>query len=175
TGARQSIEFREFENFEPDQLFERLEIFEHLRTLRRRLQNPKHFDAAAAEVLSWQGETASTAVTATPPGGAAASAENLLDDILSAPPEAAPSPLETGDWSRCTQGVVGESAIHRVDPKQDELVAMVDEAIAATMRNLLHSKKFPSLEMNWQGLRFLTSRVETHAKLKIYLLDMAEE
>ena len=174
-GERQSIEFREFEDFEPDQLFERLEIFEHLRTLRRRLQNPKHFDAAAAEVLLWQEEKAPSPIAAVTAEMPDAPSENLLDDILSASPEAAQSPLETGDWDRFIQGVVGESAIQRVDPKQDELVALVDEAIAATMRNVLQGKKFRSLEMNWQGLRFLTFRAESHAKLKIYLLDMTEE
>ncbi|PQO36180.1 hypothetical protein DTL21_09710 [Bremerella cremea] len=176
-GQTQDIEFHEYEDFEPDQLFEKLEIFEHLRTLRRRLQNPKHFDAAAAEVLAWTGPetSASPSSNDVPVSAAAPGSEDLFADVLSQSVDGGSSPLESGDWNGFIQGVLAASAIQRVDPRQDELVAVVDEAIQETMRQLLSGPRFRSLEMNWHGLRFLTFQIETHAKLKFYLLDMTEE
>jgi type VI secretion system protein ImpC len=47
-GAPLRIEFREFEDFHPDRLFERLPPFQALRDLRRRLSDPATFAAAAA-------------------------------------------------------------------------------------------------------------------------------
>lgn len=176
-GQTQDIEFQEFEDFEPDQLFEKLEIFEHLRTLRRRLQNPKHFDAAAAEVLAWApaDDTAQQVVEETPLSAAAPGSEDLFADVLAQSTDGGSSPLESGDWNGFIQGVLAASTIQRVDPRQDELVTVVDQAIEETMRRLLHGPKFRSLEMNWRGLRLLTLQVETHAKLKFFLLDTTEQ
>src|SRR5262245_1216418 len=43
------------EDFHPDRLFERVDVFEALRTVRRRLHDPAGFRAAAAEVRGWMG------------------------------------------------------------------------------------------------------------------------
>lgn len=174
-GQTEDIEFQEFEDFEPDELFEKLTLFENLRTLRRRLQNPKHFDAAAAEVMAWapkQAETPAPAATESAPVSAAApGSEDLFADVLSQSSDASGSPLETGNWGAFIEEVLSGSNIQKVDPRQDELVAVVDQAIQETMRRVLQGPKFHALEMNWRGLRMLTFQVETHAKLKIYILD----
>src|SRR5207244_7924857 len=43
-----TLRFRELDDFHPDRLFERLEMFAALRDLRRRLSDPQTFRAAAA-------------------------------------------------------------------------------------------------------------------------------
>jgi len=180
TGDRQDIEFAELEDFEPDQLFEKLQIFEQLRALRRRLKNPKHFDKAAAEVLSWaeaaeeppQQVAASNSTTS---DAEAVTVDQLFDNILEQSPTTSDSPVESGDWKKFIQGVVAESDVQRVDPRVDDLVATVDLAIQKTMRMLLNGKLFQQLERNWRGLDFLTRQVETHSKLKFYVLDISEE
>jgi len=174
-GQTEDIEFQEFEDFEPDELFEKLTLLENLRSLRRRLQNPKHFAAAAAEVMAWappQAETEPSAADKTTPVSAAApGSEDLFADVLSQSTDTSGSPLETGNWGAFIQEVLSGSDIQKVDPRQDELVAIVDQAIQETMRRVLQGPKFHALEMNWRGLRMLTFQVETHAKLKIYILD----
>ncbi len=174
-GQTEDIEFQELEDFEPDQLFEKLALLENLRTLRRRLQNPKHFEAAAAEVMAWasQPEDAADARAeqATPVSAAATGSEDLFSDVLSQSVDNSGSPLETGNWQAFIQEVLSSSDIQRVDPRQDDLVAVVDQAIQETMRHVLQGPKFHTLEMNWRGLKMLTFQVETHAKLKFFLLD----
>lgn len=174
-GQTENIEFQEFEDFEPDELFEKLTLFENLRTLRRRLQNPKHFDSAAAEVLAWAPKREEPAASSTeqtkPVSAAAPGSEDLFADVLSQSSDTSGSPLETGNWGAFIEEVLSGSDIQKVDPRQDELIAVVDEAIQETMRRVLQGPKFHALEMNWRGLRMLTFQVETHAKLKIYILD----
>lgn len=174
-GQTEDIEFQEFEDFEPDELFEKLTLFENLRTLRRRLKNPKHFEAAAAEVMAWAPKQEEAApATPEPTQGVSAAApgsEDLFADVLSQSIDTSGSPLETGNWGAFIEEVLAGSDIQKVDPRQDELVAVVDEAIQETMRRVLQGPKFHALEMNWRGLRMMTFQVETHAKLKIYILD----
>lgn len=176
-GQTQDIEFHELEDFEPDALLENLSIFEHLRDLRRRLEHPKGFEAAAAEVLSWSSAPAAAPEGAaeTPLSAAAPGSEDLFADVLAQSASVGASPLETGDWNSFIQGVLQSCRVQRVDPRQDELVALVDEAIQETMRRVLQGPRFRELEMNWQGLKFLTKQIETHAKLKFFLLDTTAE
>lgn len=172
-GQTQGIEFRELEDFEPDALLEKLSIFEHLRDLRRRLEHPKGFDAAAAEVLAWSKAPAGAPEEPDerPVSVAAPGSEELFADVLAQSDSVGASPLETGDWDGFIQGILQSCRVQRIDPRQDELVALVDEAIQETMRRVLHGPRFRELEMNWQGLKFLTKHIETHAKLKFFLLD----
>ena len=51
-GLKAPLRFEALADFHPDQLFERVEIFDRLRTLRQRLQNPSTFAAAADELKS---------------------------------------------------------------------------------------------------------------------------
>ncbi|MEW4452524.1 type VI secretion system contractile sheath large subunit [Bremerella sp. JC817] len=155
-------------------LFEKLELFEQLRTLRRRLKNPKHFDSAAAEVLAW-GDNATDASSEVPVSPAAPGSEDLFADVLAQSVDVDRSPLESGNWQAFIQKVLAESKVERVDSRQDGLVALVDEAIAETMRGVLRSRSFRQLESTWLGLKWLSFHVETHAKLKIFVLDTSAE
>ncbi|GAA4427522.1 type VI secretion system contractile sheath domain-containing protein [Bremerella cremea] len=173
-GATQSIDFEEFDDFQPDALVEKLELFEQFRTLRRRLKNPKHFDSAAAEVLAW-GDNATEASSEVPVSPAAPGSEDLFADVLAQSVDVDRSPLESGNWQAFIQKVLADSKIERVDPREDDLVALVDQAIAETMRGVLRSRSFRQLETTWLGLKWLTFYVETHAKLKIFVLDISTE
>src|SRR5437588_12905775 len=48
------IHFTSLDDFHPDRVFERLEVFQELRTLRERLNNPTTFADAAAELRGQQ-------------------------------------------------------------------------------------------------------------------------
>ncbi|NOT26824.1 MAG: hypothetical protein HOP16_12060, partial [Acidobacteria bacterium] len=51
-GQRAPLAFEALDDFHPDRLFEKAEIFDRLRSLRQRLQNPSTFGAAADELRS---------------------------------------------------------------------------------------------------------------------------
>ncbi|MEX0792715.1 MAG: type VI secretion system contractile sheath large subunit [Pirellulaceae bacterium] len=183
-GQTESISFEELEDFEPDRLFERLALFENLRTLRRRLKNPKLFEAAAAEVLAWEkvawdkgagGQGSAEDPSPPPEMRAEYSTAELFENVLTESADAERSPLESGNWNRLIQNIVSESKVQRIDPREESLVALVDQAIEGTMRQLLHGPAFRSLETTWLGLQMMVRRVETHAKLKIHIVDISSE
>lgn len=182
-----TINLNELQDFHPDALFRRLEIFEALGRTRAKLSNPNTFADAAAEVRGWSQSAASEPAAPTPPPAAeqraapqAASDENLLDQILSGgSPAAAPKPLSqpteelSPEISELARAAVKPYLSANIEADQDELIAAVDNRIAAAMNAILHYPDFQALESAWRALDFLTMRLETGAELKLYLLDIS--
>src|SRR2546425_1795568 len=108
-----TIAFNQLDDFHPDRLFNRLEIFDSLRRTRAKLSNPKTFAESAAEVREWSEplsiEPASSATPEAPPEEPKIAAspldENLLDQILAGGSQAPPTKL-----SQPTQEVSSEIA-----------------------------------------------------------------
>jgi type VI secretion system protein ImpC len=175
------LSFRELDDFHPDRLYQRLELFQALRDLRKRLDNPNTFAAAAAELRSW-GNTAATQPAASPPPAegppaSALSPEELLAQLLGEAPPAPrpPGPGPAGsDWNAYLEKIVGPHLVRSADPRQAELTAQVDAATAAQMRAVLHHPDFQALEAAWRAVYFLVRRLDTDAKLKLYLVDVTK-
>ncbi len=186
-----ALGFRELDDFHPDRMVERLGLFDELRRLRRRLHDPSSFAAAAAEVAAWAKPAAPAAAPspATPAAEPAAKTEGFTtDDLFAALSETSPSPTpgapparpappnsgsELAD--RLIEEVVGPYVIPAPDPRQDDLIAAVDRATGAQLAALLHDPAFQALEAAWRGLDLLVRRVETDARLKIFLVDVTTE
>ena len=179
-----NIRFQELDDFEPDQLFENVELFASLNSLRDRLLSESTFSAAASEVLGWGADSATasegTTVPAdTPPQTEALDAADqnvadLLDQMLASAADQTQLSSSAIDLNRLIQEIVAPVMPRRVDPRQDELVACVDSAIATLMSALLHHPHFQELEAAWRGLDFLVRRVETDVSLKIFLVDVSQ-
>jgi type VI secretion system protein ImpC len=175
-----AISFREMDDFEPDRLFTCLKVFESLGDLRQRLRNPARFAAAAAEIKQWAADA-----TAPPaPRPAPISSENLLEQILgesaggSRSIESALLPggaFGVSDWDRFLKQTVAPHLVAKTDPRLPELEAVVDEAISAQMRTILHHADFQALEAAWRGLFLLTRRLDTGENLQLSLLDVTRE
>ncbi|MCI0377171.1 MAG: type VI secretion system contractile sheath large subunit, partial [Gemmataceae bacterium] len=169
-----AISFWNLEDFEPDQLFQRLDIFESLRNLRRRLQDPAQFAAAAAEIKAWP--SAAKIPETTSPAPASVSQENLLEHILG---EKAAFPIEAvsgeTDWNQFLKKIVQPHLAARTPPRLADFEAVLDEAVSAQMRALLHHPDFQALESAWRGLALLVSRLETDERLQLYMLDVTKE
>jgi type VI secretion system protein ImpC len=52
-GPRIGLRFSELDDFHPDRIFDRLEVFQKLKTTRKLLENPATFAEAASQVRSW--------------------------------------------------------------------------------------------------------------------------
>lgn len=164
------LSFRTLEDFEPEQLFQRVRVFEKFAELRRRLRDPARFAAAADEIKGWAG----AAKNPTPAAPGPVSPENLLEQMLGdVGSQSAPAPLS--DWDRFLHQIVAPHAVARTDPRLPDFEAVVDEAISAQMRSLMHHADFQALEAAWRGLFFLVRRLETDATLKLYILDVTRE
>jgi type VI secretion system protein ImpC len=174
-GGTVELEFASLDDFHPDQLVNRLDLFSELSSLRRRLKNSGTFAAAAAEVRSWgKLPEPSKPIPARSKSGGAAIPNGKLDDfarLLGRPPTV---PRSTPAEDLIKQ-VVGPHIVAAPDPEQDSLVAAVDEALAATLRRVLHHPDFQALEALWRSTELLTRELETGPQLQIVLYDLSAE
>jgi type VI secretion system protein ImpC len=175
------IPFRDFEDFHPDRLFRRLSLFESLRLRRKRLQDESTCQEEIAAILNLTSRGSESAATfATQSEGPQPNAETLLSDVVNIT-EAAQKPLEQQilagnfDWDNYVRHLVAPFVVSKADPRQSELIEGVDSAVAETMRSILHNEAFQNLEATWQGIRFLTRRLETSRTLQLSVMHVAPD
>jgi len=181
-GPIAPIQFAELEDFHPDRIFERVEAFEQLRKLREQLYDPETFESAVAEVRSWaaEGPAAGSAEKRISPPATRESApatDGLLDEMLEETQRQFPdggSLGESAQWSAFLERIVGPHVVPKPDPRQGELVAAVDAAIAGLMCSIMHHADFQAVEAAWRSLHFLLARLETDGQLKVYLCDVSK-
>lgn len=176
------ITFSELDDFHPDALYGRLDIFKSLRTLRRNLSDPDLFAESAAEVKSWLLPSEPTEVKkndTTSPPPPPASDSSLLDEIVTQSSgrqsHSPPAQPEGSPLSAYLKEIVAPHLLPKEDPKKDELIDTVDGAISQLMQTILHHPSFQLLESAWRGVDFLVRRIETGVDLQIYLCDMSKE
>lgn len=181
-GAPETLEFSSLDDFHPDSLYGRLEVFAGLRKMRARLLDPKTFAEAAAALRPQAKEAAPEpaarpALPAAAPPATEAGNASLLDSLLEAAPGAAPVRADAlaGDFDRMIREIVAPYAEPKADPRQKEYVASVEEAIAGQMRKVLHHPAVQALEAAWRGLFMVVSRLETGPSLKLFVMDVSRD
>ncbi|RLJ19758.1 hypothetical protein DJ030_08320 [bacterium endosymbiont of Escarpia laminata] len=176
-NARIDLTFSELEDFHPDTLFQRLDLFKALRQLRGRLLDANTFSAAAAElrreasvvdVISTSEETVGDSATPEQQGDVF---ERLLGCESSSP--AARERAPKAGIEQFIQRIVAAHIVPDADPQQAAYVASVDDAISEQMRSLLHAPGFQALEATWLALRRLVTGVETDETLKLFTFDIS--
>lgn len=167
-AAGSVFEAEDIEDFHPDALFARVPVFEALRSLRRRLQDPQQFTAAAAEL----GQPLPAAGA-----GPAAGCGDLLASLLGGRPAApaAAAPPAPGGIDAFVRSLVAPHIVPDHGPVQAQLTASVDRTIAAQMRSLLHAPAFQALEAAWRGAQWLISSLELDERLQLHLFDVSRE
>jgi len=178
------LRFSELDDFHPDRVFERLEAFAKLRNLRIRLQDPSTFNEAAAELglrpvapATAKPQTAGTS-RGVPPSVSQLVTGSLLDEMIeqteSRTPEDRPkrAPDEVREFAR---RVAAQHVVAAPDPRQSEVLTVVDRAIGGLMRAVLHNPDFQALEAAWRAAFLLVRRLETGPQLKLYLIDISRE
>jgi type VI secretion system protein ImpC len=171
-----ALTFREIEDFHPDRILARADVFATLRSTRARLQDPATFAATADQLPA----SLLPAVTHEPDPpqpqsrGAPAAPESLLDLILRQS-SSSPTPGGAGRSPSPTLGPFLERItapyIRHELPHQAELIAGVDSAITHLLRGILHHPRFQALESLWRAIDLLTRRLETGTALSIELID----
>ncbi len=178
-----TIRFTELDDFHPDRLYEKHEIFASIREIRRKLDNPRTFEEAATQIRSWTDPELSadrepSKIQPTPASDAgekepAGLLDRIIEDAGSRPPEIQPASAAS-DWSRFLKEIVRPYLVADKDPRQMELEDTLHAAAGEMMRLILHHPHFQALESGWRGLDFLVSRLETDERLKLYLLDLSK-
>ena len=177
-GAPIEIQISELESFHPDELYRNVELFTALASLRKRLNTPSSFPAAAAELKDWAegaGRPISRVALAAPSRGSTPNKGATLDDfarLTGRKPRAEAAEADIADYLR---RIVGPFVQPAANPNKDAYVATVDEALSDAMRAVLHHGDFQNLESLWRGVDFLLRRVETSHALQVHLIDISAE
>ena len=177
-----SLRIEELDDFDPDVLYDKLDVFESLRELRQRLLNRETFDSAAAEVMKWSSaEKIVAASESATPSDATAAAESvpvdqLFDQILDDAQQnvvAGAGNIEL-QLDRLIGEIVAPYALEAADPRQQDLIGCVDAAIQAVMLAILQHPSFKQLEADWRALRQLVFDLETDSSLQVYVIDISK-
>jgi type VI secretion system protein ImpC len=183
--AALSLAISDPDDFRPERLVETLPPFAALRALRRRLQDPATFAAAAAEMADWAAAArpaeAPAAPTAPAAGGAPSEpaarpeAGDLLAASIAATEEQGIGPIGDSPQALADRLIARAIAPHlepAPDPRRAECLAAVDAATAGILRGILHDPAFRQAEAAWRGLDLLARRLETGPDLKLFLVDV---
>jgi type VI secretion system protein ImpC len=173
-GGVVELAVNSIEDLHPDQLYSSLPIFSEMSGLRQRLKTPSTFAKAAAAVQAWAGAAVARPPRFRPRGGAIPANGKLSDfaRLIGAPTvQAKPAP----SIAELLKRAVGPYVVPAKDPRQDQLVATVDSALAATMRSVLHHPDFQYFEALWRSVDLLVRRLETDEHLQIVLYDITAE
>jgi len=173
-GATATVPIGSMDDFHPDQLAENVEFFASLRALRKNLNNRATFDRASRTVLSWTGEKPLPRHRHRAAGAAVATDKKLSDFARLTGRKSRAETAET-EADELVRRLVGPFIVPKRDAKQDVLVARVDEALSAAMRQVLHHPDFQTAEALWRGVEFLVRRIETGATMEIVLYDVSAE
>lgn len=173
SGATVAISFASIDDFHPDALYQRLELFQVLRRTRARLLDPASFARAAAE-LNLGPAPASARSEASP--AAEEHDPALLERLLGRPASPAPARF-TAPSSDALAGLlqaVVRPHIVNIDPQQKSWVAAVDTATGEQLRAILHHPAFQALEAAWRSVHDFVMAVDS-TEICIELLDVTRQ
>lgn len=174
TGATTTaISFAQLDDFHPDALYRRLEIFQLLRRARARLLNPASFAQAIAELSPEPAPATPRSEPASPAGENDAA---LLERLLGR--SSAPAPTRqvdsgTSAINALLKAIVQPHIVHS-DPRQAAWVAGVDAASGDQMRAILHHPAFQALEASWRSVHDLVANFDGDA-VHVELLDVTRQ
>lgn len=179
------LQFKELDDFHPDNIFRTLPIFGELRELRKQLKDEATFHSAAREVRDRFANANESVPDVQPVADDAADqpegtqADGLLDAILSKPSGGAAAPRSnsgaSGEIADLVSRLVRPHLVNVDEDEQKQMLRAVDEATSELMREILHHPRFQRLEATWRGLFFLIRRAETSSDLKIFALDISKD
>jgi len=187
-----AISFDDIDDLHPDYLIEQLDIFEQFNTLKRKLKKPELFAQAVEEIQQWSSPTTpTTTTTKTTDDTTNKTTDNITDN--EEPTEGIPLPSDMldnllaqsqntldeqgalGDINQLIRRIVSPYVQAKENPRLPEMLTCVDDAIATTLRKILHASRFQELEANWRALYLLVRRIETSTSLKIFLIDISKD
>ncbi|MFT4843102.1 MAG: type VI secretion system protein ImpC [Planctomycetota bacterium] len=180
SGASLEMTFKELDDFHPDALYQRVDVFDRLRSLRDRLNNPKTAAAAIEELTSARQQPEAKPEQPEQPDAdstdaSGIDASSLLESALQATESAPASSRSSSIVDQLVREFVTPHSIPRPDARVADLVADVERAMSGEMRALLTSAPFQQLEASWRSLYLLVRRLDTDSKLQIHVLDVSAE
>ncbi len=168
-GAATVISFAQLDDFHPDALYRRLELFQALRRLRARLLNPASFAQAVAELSPTPSPESRRSEPSSVRDGDAGPFEQLLGR---APHQPAARPTDPGTTAiNAILKTIVQSHIVHTDPRQSAWITAMDTAISEQLRAILHHPTFQALEATWRSVHDLIGNLDSDT-VHVELLDV---
>jgi type VI secretion system protein ImpC len=139
------LDIQRVDDFHPDHLFRKLEIFQGLQRSRT---NPPAENPAAEDIGRLLGRRAEVSASSAP---RLSGIEALIQQAV--------APHVVKDTSAETRGYLGA----------------IDAAMADQMRTLLHDPAFTSLESAWRGVQWLIANLELDGGLSLHIFDVTRD
>ncbi|MEM8669123.1 MAG: type VI secretion system contractile sheath large subunit [Planctomycetota bacterium] len=173
-GGSVKVPITEMESFHPDELYENLELFSKLSGLRDKLEDTSTFPAASKAIQKLLGTAAvdKQAHRRKASRGSAIPNAKMSDfaSLVGRESATAETPVNS-----LVKGLMRSHIVPEADPAQDQMVAVIDEALSDAMRRVLHDPDFQALESVWRSIELLVRRLETDSSLQIVLYDITAE
>jgi type VI secretion system protein ImpC len=173
------VEIRRFDDFHPDTLVERLSMFQRLREIRARLENPRTFADAVAELQADIPAPALADVVAPSPprpDSDGSTLDRLLGRTGPVAASAAPATPSSQDGLGALDALIRDAiAPHIVpspNPQLPQMRGAVDAAMTDLMRSVLHDPAFQAVESAWRAVQWLVSTLELGESLELHLLHV---
>ncbi len=169
-----NIGFAQLDDFHPDALYQRLELFQALRRTRARLLNPASFAQAVAELAP---PPLAEPVQTEPPTTNGDEAD-LLGRLLGKAPTPTATPVRLSDPGAAAvqnllQAVIRPHIVH-TDARQPAWIAALDAAIGEQLRTILHQPGFQALEAAWRSMHNLVNAIDSEL-VQVSLLDITRQ
>lgn len=174
-GGSVQVPLHEMDDFHPDELYDKLEVFSKLSGLRKKLADSSTFESAAKAVQSLLGSAAVERHSHRRQQSRGSAVPNAkLSDFASLMGRPTATEPATPVVELLKQ-IMRPHLSAEPDPRQDQMVATIDEALSDAMRRVLHHPDFQALESIWRCVELLVRRLETDSSLQIVLYDITAE
>ena len=175
-GAGIEVSVASVDDLHPDELFGKIEMFEELVALKRRLATGSTAKGAVTELREWGKEFGrKVSPPARKSAGNSVPSDIKLSDFAKLVGGKARAKAKASPAEDLMQRVVGPYVQALPDPNAAAMQEAVEESLAAAMRLVLHHPEFQSVEAQWRMLDLITRSVETDQKLDIVLYDISAE
>lgn len=171
-GGTVEVPLKEMDDFHPDQLYDNVEIFSELSGLRDRLKNKGTFAAAAKELQAWKGELGDDAATYVKPRTSGSAIPNAKLSDFARLVGGGLTERDEASADELIKQIVAPFVTAAKDPKQDELIAVADQALSEAMNRVLHHPDFQTLESLWRSVELLVRRLDGNGSLQVVLFDI---
>jgi type VI secretion system protein ImpC len=182
--AETALKFGELDDFHPDRLFQQAQLFRKLRETRDKLSDPETFAQTAEEIGIVQARPSAAPPTRPEPHRISNAdvqqvvSGNFLDQLAEETEARAGQSAASrapDQWTSFVHKIVAPHVVSKADPRQAEVVALIDRVTSAQMCALLHLPELQALEAAWRAVFFLVRNIETSDRLKLYLIDVSKE
>ena len=174
-GAGIEVKLKELDDLHPDELYEKIDMFEELNGLRQQLSMGSMAGNAIAQLKEWAAQHATPVKLPKRSVSTSIPANLKLSDFQALIGDTTPRQVEKSPAEDIIARVVGPHIVKAPDEGAPAMLEAVDAALSSAMRLVLHHPDFQAVESLWRSLDMLARRIETDSKLEIVLYDVSAE